>query len=114
MTTGLSSFALGGGATQKQRVSYFYDGKLLFFWRGRLRQENYFRCPLHLFGRHQKGTNTVERERVSVVLSKAITPYLMGGQSSIAYANTLFLVFSPLLSIEDVGNYNYGLGKCAR
>ncbi|KAF9314112.1 histone deacetylase [Podila horticola] len=25
MTTGLSSFALGGGATQKQRVSYFYD-----------------------------------------------------------------------------------------
>jgi len=26
MTSGLSSFALGGGATQKQRVSYFYDG----------------------------------------------------------------------------------------
>ncbi|KAF9106980.1 histone deacetylase [Mortierella sp. GBA35] len=25
MTTGFSSFALGGGATQKQRVSYFYD-----------------------------------------------------------------------------------------
>ncbi|KAF9302106.1 histone deacetylase [Mortierella antarctica] len=25
MTSGLSSFALGGGATQKQRVSYFYD-----------------------------------------------------------------------------------------
>ncbi|KAI1308761.1 histone deacetylase [Mortierella claussenii] len=25
MTTGLSSFALGGGSTQKQRVSYFYD-----------------------------------------------------------------------------------------
>ncbi|KAF8936301.1 histone deacetylase [Dissophora ornata] len=25
MTTGFSSFALGGGSTQKQRVSYFYD-----------------------------------------------------------------------------------------
>ncbi|KAG0255431.1 histone deacetylase [Mortierella polycephala] len=25
MTTGMSSFALGGGSTQKQRVSYFYD-----------------------------------------------------------------------------------------
>lgn len=29
MTTGFSSFALGGGATQKQRVSYFYDGNNL-------------------------------------------------------------------------------------
>lgn len=83
MTSGFSSFALGGGATQKQRVSYFYDGNLVFFFFFCFVRKKLFSLPIEPVGLTPKEYKSYAKRKGTLfyyvpLVSVAIALYLTG------------------------------------